>query len=100
MLSKKHSNISLVPAAYLVCADNDVPEVCGVINQEAYEFESIILLKNDKPFAKFDALSNEPVIMWEFTFLTGYVDGCEEITINGITGDTNVTIDKSIIICK
>ena len=46
------------------------------------------------------ALSNEPVIMWEFTFLTGYVDGCEEITINGITGDTNVTIDKSIIICK
>ena len=83
-----------------VIISTDHVNVRGIINQEAYEFESIILLKNDKPFAKFDALSNEPVIMWEFTFLTGYVDGCEEITINGITGDTNVTIDKSIIICK
>ena len=83
-----------------VTISTDHVNVRGVINQEAYEFESIILLKNGKPFAKFDAISNEPVIMWEFTFLTGYVDGCEEITINGITGDTNVTIDKSIIICK
>ena len=83
-----------------VIISTDHVNVRGIINQEAYEFESIILLKNDKPFAKFDALSNEPVIMWEFTFLTGYVDGCEEITINGITGDTNVAIDKSIIICK
>jgi hypothetical protein len=83
-----------------VTISTDHVNVRGVINQEAYEFESIILLKNGKPFAKFDALSNEPVIMWEFTFLTGYVDGCEEITINGITGDTNVTIGKSIIICE
>ena len=83
-----------------VIISTDHVNVRGIINQEAYEFESIILLKNDKPFAKFDALSNEPVIMWEFTFLMGYVDGCEEITIIGITGDTNVTIDKSIIICK
>ena len=83
-----------------VIISTDHVNVRGIINQEAYEFESIILLKNGKPFAKFDALSNEPVIMWEFTFLTGYVDGCEEITIIGITGDTNVTIDKSIIICK
>jgi len=83
-----------------ITISTDHVNVKGVINQEAYEFESIILLKNGKPFAKFDAISNEPVIMWEFTFLTGYVDGCEEITINGITGDTNVTIDKSIIICE
>jgi Transposase domain (DUF772) len=29
--SKKHSRISLVPAAYQACADSDVPETCGVM---------------------------------------------------------------------
>ena len=83
-----------------ITISKDYVNVRGVINQEAYEFESIILLKNGEPFAKFDALSNELVTTWEFTFLTGYVDGCEEITVNGLTGDTNVGIGKSVIICK
>jgi hypothetical protein len=29
--SRKHSRISLVPAAYRACADRDVPETCGVM---------------------------------------------------------------------
>ena len=29
--AKKHSRISLTPAAYLACADSEVPDVCGVV---------------------------------------------------------------------
>lgn len=92
------NNISVSDVKSIQISENYVI-VNGTLSQELDKFESIILLKDKKPFAKFDIDSNEPTLFWEFTFLSGYIEKCDEFTINGISNGNNIAIEENITIC-
>ena len=92
------NNMSVSDVKFVQISENYV-NVSGTLSQKIDKFEYILLLKDEKPFAKLNVDSNEPVLFWEFTFLSGYIEKCDEFTINGISNGNNVTIEENIIIC-